>query len=250
MEGSSGSPTIRVEIYNQTYNIRSDGDTEYIIQLAEFVDGIGNRRRRILLVTEVQPYGAAVRRDLVQVEDREPMGGEQALRGEQGEIREVLVVDGVEEVRLEQAHQMWELDRCGAVGREQRLHPADEVVQVRRLRENVVRDDQVGTNAAPGDVVCGRLAEERDPCRDVALASRRRDVLGRIDAEDPDPELDEMLEEIAVVASHLHDATARSEAEAFGGHQRVLVRVLYERIGVRRVVRVLGKDLLRRDVLR
>ncbi|HEV8168806.1 MAG TPA: cell division protein ZapA [Pyrinomonadaceae bacterium] len=38
MEGSTGSPTIRVEIYNQTYNIRSDGDTEYIIQLAEFVD--------------------------------------------------------------------------------------------------------------------------------------------------------------------------------------------------------------------
>lgn len=36
--GSSSSPTIRVEIYNQTYNIRSDGDTEYIIQLAEFVD--------------------------------------------------------------------------------------------------------------------------------------------------------------------------------------------------------------------
>ena len=39
MESSTGSPTIRVEIYNQTYNIRSDGDTEYIIQLAEFVDG-------------------------------------------------------------------------------------------------------------------------------------------------------------------------------------------------------------------
>ena len=38
MESSTGSPTIRVEIYNQTYNIRSDGDTEYIIQLAEFVD--------------------------------------------------------------------------------------------------------------------------------------------------------------------------------------------------------------------
>jgi cell division protein ZapA len=30
--------SIRVEIYNQTYNIRSDGDTEYIIRLAEFVD--------------------------------------------------------------------------------------------------------------------------------------------------------------------------------------------------------------------
>jgi cell division protein ZapA len=31
--------SIRVEIYNQTYNIRSDGDNEYIMQLAEYVDG-------------------------------------------------------------------------------------------------------------------------------------------------------------------------------------------------------------------
>ncbi len=38
MDTTTHSPTIRVEIYNQTYNIRSDGDTEYIIQLAEFVD--------------------------------------------------------------------------------------------------------------------------------------------------------------------------------------------------------------------
>ena len=33
-----GTPTIRVEIYNQTYNIRSDGDSEYVTELAEFVD--------------------------------------------------------------------------------------------------------------------------------------------------------------------------------------------------------------------
>ena len=38
LDSTGASPTIRVEIYNQTYNIRSDGDTEYIIQLAEFVD--------------------------------------------------------------------------------------------------------------------------------------------------------------------------------------------------------------------
>src|SRR2546423_6083196 len=34
----TSTPTIRVEIYNQIYNIRSDGDSEYIAQLAEFVD--------------------------------------------------------------------------------------------------------------------------------------------------------------------------------------------------------------------
>src|SRR5919201_5711738 len=37
--------TVKVEIYNQTYNIRSnDGDTEYIERLASFVD---NRMREI-----------------------------------------------------------------------------------------------------------------------------------------------------------------------------------------------------------
>ncbi len=30
--------TIRVEIYNQTYSIRSDGDNQYILNLAEYVD--------------------------------------------------------------------------------------------------------------------------------------------------------------------------------------------------------------------
>jgi len=38
MEASTSSPTIRVEIYNQTYSIRSDGDNEYIMELAEYVD--------------------------------------------------------------------------------------------------------------------------------------------------------------------------------------------------------------------
>jgi cell division protein ZapA len=31
-------PSIKIEIYNQTYNIRSDGDNEYIHKLAEYVD--------------------------------------------------------------------------------------------------------------------------------------------------------------------------------------------------------------------
>lgn len=37
--GSSAAQSIRVEIYNQTYNIRSDGDNDYILRLAEYVDG-------------------------------------------------------------------------------------------------------------------------------------------------------------------------------------------------------------------
>lgn len=35
---SDSTQSIRVEIYDQTYNIRSDGDNEYILRLAEYVD--------------------------------------------------------------------------------------------------------------------------------------------------------------------------------------------------------------------
>ena len=34
----SSEQSIRVEIYNQTYSIRSDGDNDYIFSLAEYVD--------------------------------------------------------------------------------------------------------------------------------------------------------------------------------------------------------------------
>src|SRR3954464_8959689 len=34
----ASSPTIRVEIYDQAYTVRSDGDPEYLKQLAEYVD--------------------------------------------------------------------------------------------------------------------------------------------------------------------------------------------------------------------
>lgn len=34
----AGSPNIKVEIYDQAYTIRSDGDPEYIRRLAEYVD--------------------------------------------------------------------------------------------------------------------------------------------------------------------------------------------------------------------
>jgi len=40
--------TVKVEIYNQTYNLRADGNNEYIAQLAEYVD---RRMREIASTT-------------------------------------------------------------------------------------------------------------------------------------------------------------------------------------------------------
>ncbi len=35
---AASSPTIKVEIYDQAYTVRSDGDPEYLKRLAEYVD--------------------------------------------------------------------------------------------------------------------------------------------------------------------------------------------------------------------
>lgn len=35
---ADASPTIKVEIYDQAYTVRSDGDPEYLKELAEYVD--------------------------------------------------------------------------------------------------------------------------------------------------------------------------------------------------------------------
>ena len=35
---AADSPTIKVEIYDQAYTVRSDGDPDYLKQLAEYVD--------------------------------------------------------------------------------------------------------------------------------------------------------------------------------------------------------------------
>src|SRR5437660_12182360 len=35
---ANASPTIKVEIYDQAYTVRSDGDPEYLRELAEYVD--------------------------------------------------------------------------------------------------------------------------------------------------------------------------------------------------------------------
>ena len=38
-KAESVEQSIKVEIYNQTYSIRSDGDNDYILHLADYVDG-------------------------------------------------------------------------------------------------------------------------------------------------------------------------------------------------------------------
>jgi len=52
---ATSSPTIKVEIYDQAYTVRSDGDPEYLKHLAEYVDQRMREMRRLVSFEEELP---------------------------------------------------------------------------------------------------------------------------------------------------------------------------------------------------
>jgi hypothetical protein len=95
------------------------------------------------MVRPVDAQRSTVRGELLDVEQAQPVRSEHATDGEEGEVGEVLVVDGVPLSILDQPQQMGKLHRDGPAGRQQDLHAADEVVQVGDMGENVVTEQQV-----------------------------------------------------------------------------------------------------------
>ena len=185
-------------------------------------------------------------RDLLDVEEAHTVVREDGRHREEREVREVLVVDGVELVVPHQLEEVRELHGDDAVGGEQRGHAADEVVEVGHVREHVVAQQQVGSRALVAEPRRQLGAEELDQRRDPAFLRRRRDVGRRLDAEDGQLALDEVLEEVAVVAGDLDDLVRRSEVEPRRRLLDVRAGVLQPAPRERREVRVVAEDLLGR----
>src|SRR5438105_6550119 len=62
----------------------------------------------------------------------------------------MLVVDGVEVIAVDEPHEVRELERRHAIRLQQSRETGDEVIDVRYVREHVVRDHQVSGLAGDG----------------------------------------------------------------------------------------------------
>ena len=129
------------------------------------------------------------------------------------------------------------------------LQALHEVVGPGHLGEHVGPADQVGLLALRRQLARRPLAEERDQGRDALLDGHLRHVGRRLDAEDGDALLHEVLQQVAVVARDLDHEAVLPEAEPLRDHVRVAAHVLDPAVGVRGEVGVLGEDRLRADVL-
>ena len=159
------------------------------------------------------------------------------------------MVDGVELVPLDQPRQVGELERDHALRRQQALHAGGEVVEVGNVGEDVVRDQQVRLAALGHEAGRELPAEELDHGLDSPLTGGFGDVRCGLDPERRYAPLDDVLEQIAVVAGKLHHLAVRAEPEALDHRLHVVARVSDPGIRVGREVCVLREDLLRRHEL-
>ena len=83
-----------------------------------------------------------MRRQLLHVEQLQTVMEEDLLHGAKAEVREVLMVDGVELVLFDEPQQVGEFHRDHARGSEQLPHPTDEVIDVGNVRQHVVAEYQ------------------------------------------------------------------------------------------------------------
>src|SRR5690349_20121726 len=116
----------------------------------------------------------------------------------------MFVIDRVELPLLNQAQQMWNLDREDSLGGQQTFQAGDEVIQVGNVGKHVVRGDEIGASFGC-ELFSERTSEELHHGSNTGRLCDRCDVLRRLDAEDGNPTRNEVLEEIAVVARDFDD---------------------------------------------
>src|ERR1700758_197056 len=94
--------------------------------------------RAVLDMACVDSEGPAMGAQLLDIKECQAVASEDLLRGQEGEIAEVFVIDRIELILFHQPHQMRKLDGDDTTRPKQDLHSGDEVVQIGHLCKYVV----------------------------------------------------------------------------------------------------------------
>ena len=127
------------------------------------------------------------------VEEHDAVPAEEPLHRMQREVGKVLVIDRVELVLADQLQDVGEFQGDHPIGLEQELHPRREIIQLGHLGQDVVADQEVGLGALVDHLLGACRIEELDEGWDSLGDRRLRDVRRRLDAQDRDPQGQEVL---------------------------------------------------------
>ena len=139
-------------------------------------------------------------------------GGEQGSRKADREVTQVLVIDRIELGEVDQVANIGKLDDDDAVLGQQRGHTGHEIVLFVEMVYDVVGDDEIGGPALRTELSGEARPEEVDDGLDPLLSRGRGGVLRRIDAEDVNASLFEILQHVAIVRGDLNHQVGGAEA--------------------------------------
>ena len=156
----------------------------------------------------------AVRFQFLDVEHPQPVRLHDLDGADQGKIREVLVVNGVELIEFNQTKQVREFECEDAVRLQQDLEAFHKVVEVGHLCQDVVADNEVGGAAFGGKFFRHLRTEEAHQRRNPFFDGGLGDIGRRLNPEHGNALAHEVLQQIAVVAGHFGHETLLAKLEA------------------------------------
>src|SRR5919197_5756325 len=131
------------------------------------------------------------------------MRSEDAFHGRKGEIREMLVIDGVELLLFDEAKEVRKLEGRRPAGRKERGDSGNKIIQVGNVSEDVVRNEEICAPATR-EFPSGSFAEEAGLSWNPFGARDVRYVPSRLDAYHRYSSLREVLKQVPIVRSNLN----------------------------------------------
>src|SRR3954447_6602676 len=118
-------------------------------------------------VKKVPAQRPAMGCELFDVKNSKAMLVGKPLNGEEGKIREMLVIDGVKLILLDQPLEVRKFKSDQSHWRQQVRHARGEVMEIRNLCQHIVTNDEIGSPSF-GDKTPGELkSKELDECRNI-----------------------------------------------------------------------------------
>ena len=180
-----------------------------------------------------------------------PVRREKPLQRQRRIVRQMLVIDVVEDAAADEVDAVAGLEREHAVGREQRPNALDQVLQVVDVREHVVRrDDRRRARASARSAPASVVGEERILGRDAGLGRAACLVACRIDAEHRKAAPLECPQQRAVVAADVDDERTLWRTAPLGERCGIGIEVIGQPQRDRGVVDVVAIEQLGIDDVR
>ncbi len=179
---------------------------------------------------------AALGPDVLDVDQLHAEPGKETDQRLDVKIRQVLMIDGVEQVLLGDVDAVLRFEDEQSVRREHVANADHQRIEIVDIGDHVVGDHDARRTVALQDATPDRIGEEIADGLDPRLRRAPRDLDGGIDAEHPHPALLEEAEQRSIVAAELDDQRARRDGEAaddvVGIAREVLPQAERERGGV------------------